>query len=378
MSYGRHAATWLAVAIGLGAWLRLVLVHPPALAGFEFRHAVHAHSHVALFGWATMALFGFIAGAGRVRGRWVQPHVLLTSAATAAAFVGFLRLGYTPLTIGIATAHVVLWYVFAIGAWRAIAVLHQPTHDVTRGALAFLAIAGAGALVPGIVRARGHDDPWLLQLSVELFLTPYIEGWLVLGVAAIVYDRLPHTRYARAVLRLVLTGALPAALLRVPAAPPGEWLVLVGRAGTACIGVAALLLARDALRSWRLDPLLTVTGGAALLKGTIDVVVAAAGAGGLAANHQLKIGYLHLLLLGIVTPALLTGAVLRRVVHPVLGGAYALGLAVQLAAVAAIGTPAAGAWLAMHGVSVRGQMATALAGGLVSAVSILGMLLRRP
>ena len=374
--YAVYAAASLAVTVLAGTWLRSAMLHPPLLGGHELRHAMHAHSHVALFGWTTMALFAFIVRAAGLDARWVRWHAHATGLATAAAFLGFLQLGYTTVTIIVATLHVALWFAFAIGSWRSLRAIPGVARGCLRAALCLLLVAGLGAMAPGIVRARGVTDPWLLQLSVELFLAPFLAGWLGLGAAGVLYARLAQPRHHRAVAWLLAAGALPSALLRVPAAAPSEWLPAVGRIGMACVGAAAVLLAIDLLRTSRPLPLFRIAGAFALLQGVAEIGAAAGATLSVLGNHQLKVAYLHLVLLGVVTPALLGAVVCARVAVGRLAAAHAAGLLVTLAAVAALGLPPAAALLATVGIGGGALPIAALAGGALSAAAILGMLLQ--
>src|SRR5690606_13091609 len=111
------------------------------------------------------------------------------------------------------------------------------------------------------------SDPWTSRLAIELFLTPFIAGWLVLGAFGAVYARLSDSRRARLVLLLAAAGALPSGLLHITAPPPLPWLIPAGWAGTILVGVATLIFALDVLRQWRgVSPFLRLAGGAALVK----------------------------------------------------------------------------------------------------------------
>lgn len=289
--YVAWAAASLALTLLAGTWLRVATLYPVVLLGLEFRHVVHAHSHVALFGWTTMALFALVVEAAGLRGRWMRWHAALVGGASLAAFAGFLLVGYAPPTIAIATLHVLLWLWFAAAAWRPLDAAPPVPRRLLRGALALLATAGAGAMVPGVVAARGIEDPWLTALAVELFLGPFVQGWLGLGVAAALYARLSRSRFHAPVLWLMVVGALPSALFRVAAPAPLAWLPLVGRAATVATGVAALLLAADVLRepARRLPPLPRLAAAAAAVKGIAEIGVALVAPVALIASHQLVV-----------------------------------------------------------------------------------------
>lgn len=375
-AYLGWALAALALTVAAGTWLRIALLQPAALGPLEFRHAVHAHSHVALFGWTTMAMFAFVVGvAGRER-PWMRLHAHAVGIAAAAAFAGFLAMGYAGPTIGVSIVHVLLWWTFAALAWRGLDDAPPLVRRYLRAALAFLVLAGLGAMTPAIVLVRGVPDLWYARLAVELFLAPFLEGWLALGVAAVVYARAERPRFARLVLPLVAIGTMPAALLRVLEPPPASWLPLVGRIGTVLLGMAAVLLSLDLLRRAGPTPLLRLAGLGLLAEGLLEIGVALAADATILGSQQLKVAYLHLDLLGVVTPLLL-GAVafpsMARRTEWRVTVVHGAGLAVTLAALGAMGWSRAAALVAGIGMSFQSLMLAALVGGAMSATAVLSL-----
>jgi hypothetical protein len=174
--YLRWAAVCLAATVLSGVWLRTVFLNPGTLGGFAFRNLVHAHSHLAFFGWATPALFALVvrtAVSPSVAGaRWLRLHAHTVGIGSLLAFAGFLAGGYTTSTIVLSTVHVGLWVLFAFGMWPRLDGASPFVRRSLRGALAFLVLAGLGAMAPGVVMARGIADPWIGQLALQSFSPP--------------------------------------------------------------------------------------------------------------------------------------------------------------------------------------------------------------
>jgi hypothetical protein len=373
-AYGRYAAVFLAVTLLSGVWLRAVFVVPEAIGGFRFGFALHAHSHVALFGWTSMALFAVIAGraARRPGSSGLLAHAHMVGIASAAAFVGFLLSGYSASTIAISVLHVVFWIAFVFAIWPWLDDLAPVERRYWRGALAFLVVAGLGAMTPGIVMARGIADPWIGQLSIKSFLTPFTSGWLILGAMGACYMAIPRRRFGVPAFWLLTAGVIPSTLLHTSAAPPAEWMTLAGRAGTGLVGISALLFAADLLTG-RAAPLLRLVGAVAAAKGLAEVLVAAGPALELVASRQLTVAYLHLVLLGLVTPALLHAAYgIERA--PRRTAMYAAGLALMVGALGAIGWPALAMALAPVGVDAMLLFRLALVGGALAAAAGIALL----
>jgi hypothetical protein len=374
--YVLYAAAFLVVTLLSGAWLRAAFLWPDVLGSFSFANALHAHSHVAFFGWTSMALFALLtrSAAGVHRPGWVRVHAHLVGLASAAAFVGFLRSGYAPHTIAISALHVVLWFWFAVGAWAGLRRLPVMERRFYQAAVAFLVLSGVGAKMPGIVMARGALDPWLNQLAVQSFLTPFASGWLVLGAMGAVYGRIERVGMHRWVLGLTVTGVVPSTFLHTIAAPPYAAMHHIGRAGTLLLGVAAVLFAWDVLRSRTTSPVFRLVGIAVLGAGAAQLIAALALDTAVINNRSLTIAYLHLVLLGVVTPALVATALprsLSRRVVAFFGG----GLAVMLVSLGMLGWVPALGWSAQLGISPGVWYPLAFTGAAVAAAALLPALL---
>jgi hypothetical protein len=372
--YARYALGLLALTLLAGVHLRAAFVWPAVRGGMNGAYLVHAHSHAGFFGWAVMAGFAaitarmtFTVAAARVQR--VIAHAL--GLASAAAFVGFALRGYDLVTVAISVLHVLLWIAFVASVAGHLAG-GDVTARFTRVALGFLVAAGLATTAPVVMMVRGVTDPWLLQLGVKLFLTPFATGFLVLLALGVVYRGIPTPRYAGAVLTLIATGALPSTLLYVQAAPPVAWLTMVGRAGIALTGAGILLFAADAARS-RLTPLARVVMASAAVTGVVQLLAAAGVGAAFMHSRAITIAVLHLVVLGVVTPALLM-ALRPGVVAPVRTAVYAAGTALLLVALAATGWPWAARALVMRGVGIDALLVVAAVGGVVGAVGLLSLI----
>lgn len=374
--YALYAAASLVTTLLSGTWLRAAFVFPDVLGGFTFRNTLHAHSHLAFYGWTTLALFSLISYRAQPErsAPWLRWHAHAAGLASAAAFIGFLNGGYNTWTIALSVVHVMLWVIFVSEVWVPIGRLPAVERTLLRGAIGFLLIAGAGAMTPGLLMMRGVENPWLGQLALHSFLTPFMAGWLVLGAMGAAYRLMPDARFPVAAFRLMLLGVLPSALLHPSAPPPAEWLLLVGRGGTLLVGAGTLLFAVDLLGSRRgADVLLMVAGVAALLKGAAEVGLSLVAAHDLLHLRSLEIAYLHLVLLGFVTPILIATALrLRR--HGISVALYAGGLVTMLAALVMVGLPQFLAALTSVGLSPPVLYQAAFAGGAACAAGVLLML----
>ncbi len=394
-----YGALFLGAALGIGVWLRAVYVWPVLKGPFTFQYLVHAHSHVAFFGWVTPALFGVMAAAARpdrVLEARLRVHAHALGALSAAALVAFTLTGYGAVSIAISALHVVLWWAFALlvlGGLRSPGVATSLTLErrFYATALLLLLLAGSATLLPGILMVRGVQNAWLKELGIKLFLTPFIGGWLGLGAMGAVYGRIGGRRFGVWALRLTAAGVVPSALLFVGAPAPWPWLVGIGRAGSLLLGLGGLAFALDALGAWqRTGALLRLAGTAAALKGGLELAAGLGAGGALLHDRSITLAYLHLALLGLVTPALIDvayGHGRRRAAAQgasaragTLAGtlAHGLGLALMGGALLGLGWPLAARALAALGLGTGALFPLAFAGGTLSALALAALLLRGP
>ncbi len=369
------AVASLVLVLAAGVWMRGILMGAPWGLGTNFTFDRHAHSHVAFFGWVTLALMGAIAASlpdAGSRGARLRLVAHAVGIAALAAFVSFLRAGYDGASIALSLVHVLLWVVFAGLTWGPLADSGERSRGFYRGALLMLCLAGASTLGPALVLATHATDPWIREATVKLFLGIFIGGWMALGAMGIAYGFVDRPRFDRAALGLTLAGAVPAALMHATATPPLPWLVWVGRAGTLLLGAGAVLFALDLLRMRRLPPLLHVAALGALVQGVLQLLAGAGVGAALMRSPPIVLAWLHLVLVGVITPVLLVGVGLAtRAFFSV--AALIAGLVVMLLALLVMGWPALGMAVAAQGVDAMAPLRAAFAGGVLAAVGLLAI-----
>jgi hypothetical protein len=392
-TYRRWAVLLLAATVVVGAWMRALFVWPRLGLGLSFPNLIHAHSHVAFFGWIVMGMGAVLAarrshsGTTAERRRASLPRALRLHAhalgvASVAALLAFAAQGYGAASIAISIVHVLLWVALAALAWP-LEGATPAERALLRGALVFLLVAGATTVIPGILMARGVESGWVRELGIKLFVTTFIHGWVGLGAMGIVYGRIERSRLlppriAHTAGWLVALGTLPATLLYVSSPAPAAWLVTVGRTGAGLVGLGTILFALDALVARRratLPVLLEGAAIAALAAGVLGILAAAGVGTALMHGRPVVLAWVHLVLLGVATPAILSA------LHPSLRAhrwvaAYGAGLALMLVALAAMGWPRLAALLAAVGVDVMRTLDLALYGGVAAAAALLAIVAR--
>jgi hypothetical protein len=363
----------LLLAAGAGVlWRGMVAAATVRLDLGDLRHA---HSHVMLVGWASPALMLLIAQQLKERGAKISRAALsatlaLLALSALASLPTFALWGYrsaeigaarVPLSIIASTINMLGWYAFAAIYWSA--RRGQPRDSAAwclDAAVAALVAATFGGWGRGALLAAHVDSPALASVMVHALVDTFSEGWLMLGLlglwahrARIALPRAARLALCVGVASCCLLAPAPGVLpgwLRAAIAPAGvalglTWVVVAGalwsRRGSlgslaqlpvALLGVKGLMLAANAL------PWVSAWGHA----------------------HGMRILYLHIALVGVITLGLLERAATLRIQAPRLPlYAAQVGALALLISIAALTLP----W----GLTLWG----ALAGALVAATCLV-------
>jgi hypothetical protein len=358
----------LALAASTGVLMRFGMIYGMPSWALNFAAVRHAHSHLMYFGWVTLALMVFIWRAlpgytGRPLARAVTWQLAATSVFALLSFPAFWQNGYGLTQIG--SAHLPLgsmvstlngltwfWFVFLyVRATRGLSPRPLPV-QLWDWAIMLLLLASLGAAgLVGLVFSRA-DNPFLQQLFLHQFLDLFAVGWFNVAVLGVFWWRLSRMAQPAALPRWLPTMSLalllaPTFVLGItPALLPPHlfWMAAFANVG------AAILLAIHALRYLkRTGRPLRLPGLHLLAFGALGVIIAIAflllipGVWENSAAGPMRIFYLHDLLLGWVSSALLIlidaefALVPWRRLRLATYGLWELGVVVMLAALLGLG-----------------------------------------
>lgn len=292
--------------------------------GLQFSNVRHAHSHLMYFGWVTPALMALIAAylpqlTQRPLSSRFQPVILLTLLAALLSYGPFLLYGYRsvalfggaalPLSVMASALNMLLWYAFAYLYWRQTrgAARYFPLR-LWDAALIFLGLASLGAWgLPLLSRLPAADPTWSLALT-RLFLDTFADGWFVLAALGLLYAAHPAAamgKWARRGHDWMIIGLPVIFLLGMPTHLLPLPLRLIGSGGGLLVGAGLLghlwTLWPQAAR-WRIP--LAFLG----LKAVTQLILIVPTAARWAEGAGLRIPYLHWLLLGFISLALILAA----------------------------------------------------------------------
>lgn len=383
------AQRWAVVAfvatVLTGGWMRAAMAWPSAALGANLAHAVHAHSHVAFFGWLVLAASAISArlthfSATQARAFRIVVHAV--GALSLVALLAFAAWGYAAPTIALSAVHVALWFVLAVllrGADYGRPALARWWHT----AWMLLLLSGALTTVPAVLAARGIHSGWWREFGIKLFLALFVNGFaLFAAVGTLLSEGLRDPSPARAawldrVRWVYLIALAPLAVLYVSAPPPRAWLSEAAHVGVGLIGLATLSLVWiigpahrvHAKRPIALPVRRTAMAGL-LLIGVLQLIASTGTVDHLMHARPITIAFTHLELLLVVTPLLAANLAPRLARSTHLVGSISTG-AVMCGALVFIGWPWLGVQAANAGVPLMLWFPIVGAAGVLTALAYL-------
>lgn len=297
--------------------------------GLELSNVRHAHSHLMYFSWVTPALMALIAArlpevlpeTFPVNRRLFRGPIWGALGLGLAAYPLFFLYGYRPVSLGsaqlplaaiVGSFNTFAWYgfiaVYLKTTWGAPRVHPLKLWD---GAVVMLFLASLGGWGIAVAGRLGVDSLFVTQGFTHLFLDLFADGWMVLGLLGIAYVSRPDlARNAAAThaFSLLIIGLPLTFLLTMPVSLVPPSVRAVAGLGGILVGIGLLL------NVWCLRPhssrwsLWHVPLGFLALRAVAEIGIALPWIARWAERMNLRISYLHWLLLGFVTLGLLAAA----------------------------------------------------------------------
>lgn len=346
-----YAAINLFIVSLLGVLLRYKAVFGMPVP--DYNYLLHAHSHFAFSGWVTTALFAgllhILAESGVRLSRAYRYQFWLNQLSSFGMLASFIVQGYGPVSIVFSSLSVVFSYWFALSYWRDAKNATWP--PVVRRAIGFalfyLVLSSLGPFLLAYSMSHHLGDRAFYYNAIYLYLHFQYNGWFTFGVLALFLwwafragggrdnGRSPgeggrdsgfggrdggqlaptFKPLTRVFVSLLAIACIPAYCLSLLWTEPPAW-IWIAAAFAALLQLAAgfilvnLFIRKRAQWSASLPVAAKTLWSLALAAFTIKLILQALSVapslGRLAFGHRsVIIAYLHLVLLGFVTLALL-------------------------------------------------------------------------
>jgi hypothetical protein len=304
----------------LGVFLRLQLVSPTA--GVNYTFFLHTHSHVMFLGWIFNALYiGFVSHhVPPVNQRFFRVLFIAMQGLVVAMLISFPLQGYGFYSILFSTMHTLAAFVFMYKFFRVTRQSDTVSLWYARIALVFFIVSTIGPFSLGYLMANGMGHSQWYYFALYFYLHFQYNGFFLFGVFSLIFHlyqvkgtHLPE-RETKRVGWVFAIACLPAYFLSVLWAKPGmAYNALGGIAAIAQISGFIILL-KAILKNITItrqrfnkhsQTALTFVLTALGLKFALQLASAFPKAAQLAFDlRPIVIGYIHLVLLGVLTLAI--------------------------------------------------------------------------
>lgn len=314
-----------------GLLMRLKFLVP--LPAVNQKYLLHAHSHFAFSGWVSHTLMVLIIAAvcsTKAHEKLPLKYQTLLIAnllASYAMLVSFFLQGYGLYAICAASLSVAISYIFAVLCWRNMRqpAFRAPAYHWFRASLVLLVLSSLGTFFLAYLMASRNTDTRIQLAAVYFFLHFQYNGWFFFSCMGLMQHWLERRgvtiRHARFVFWAFTLACAPAYLLSVLWWDMPGWLYAVAVGAVTLQGVAwgawlRALGTKLALYKHRLPAVAKGLLIGAVIAATIKILLQ--GLSVIPSLSQLVysfrpvvIGYLHLVLLAIITFFMLAYAYMK-------------------------------------------------------------------
>ncbi|WP_242202944.1 hypothetical protein [Aestuariivivens insulae] len=185
---------------------------------FNYRFLTHAHSHVAMLGWGYLMLFVFIVHYFIPKRKHAHFKRLfwITQIAVVGMILSFPFQGYAAISITFSTLHILCSYYFVYLVWKQVNITSKTVRRLIKAALVFMLISTLGVWCLGPAVATLGQASAFYQIAIQFFLHFQFNGWFLIAVIAIFFyfiniqeSRLFRVFFRLLVISTILSFALP-------------------------------------------------------------------------------------------------------------------------------------------------------------------------
>ena len=286
---------------------------------FDYRHLLHAHSHIALLGWGYLLVTGvlvftFIKESSRLT--VYRNLLILTVIANIGMMLSFPFQGYGLFSIAFSTIHLLVSYGFAYFFLKDIAKIENTASvKLIRFSVYWMILSSLGlwAIAP-IGATLGKLHP-LYFISVQWFLHLQLNGWFVYALLGLLVHFAIQkgliVRISKATFFIINLSLIFTFALAVSWSTPIESLYFINTAGVLLQGIAyfqilksARFLSLDFLKvpKYWIDGLIYLGLMSLAAKAIIQIALVIPDVATISYTIRMYvIGFIHLVMLGAIT-----------------------------------------------------------------------------
>lgn len=321
--YTKFALFNLFIVAGIGVVLRYKIAF--SLPFIDQKHLLHGHSHFAFAGWITQALMILLVNylcrqkdeSIFKKYKWLLNANLITAYGM---LISFPLQGYGLFSISFSTASIIVSYCFAVKYWKHLTALHKNdiSHWWIKAALFFSVLSSLGAFSLAFMMAtKTIHQNWYLA-AVYFFLHFQYNGWFFftcMGLATATFFTHVPVPVLKRIFWLFAAACIPAYILSALWLPIPSWAYAIVVLAAFCQVIGWVLTLKQIkiqfsfIQSEATKPVrqvIMLAGIALTIKLLLQLGSTIPSLSVLAFGFRpIVIGYLHLILLGVITLYLL-------------------------------------------------------------------------
>lgn len=318
---------WILICFGnfliaalMGLLLRLQFVVPVGNVNYQF--LLHGHSHIAMLGWVYLALFALIYHFFIPKNKETEQKFnrlfWITEVAVIGMMVAFPLQGYAVFSIIFSTLHIFSSYYFVRLVWKNQQIESLAERYLLKTALFFMILSTCGVWCLGPAVGLLGKTSAFYQIAIQFFLHFQFNGWFIIAVLALLFhqmqlkveNRVFFSFYKWLIVGTILTFALPVSWF--VSSPVLTWINGVGVVVQLVAFVKLVQMLRPQFGTFyaQLKEIERIVYSFALLslglKVLVQLVVIFPDMA--LVSHQIRnfvIGFIHMIMLGIITGFLL-------------------------------------------------------------------------
>lgn len=203
------------VAALMGLALRFVFFHP---LNINFRFLTHAHSHVAMLGWVYLMLYILIVHYFIPEKKRIYTTLFwLTQVAVVGMMLSFPFQGYATFSIIFSTLHIFCSYYFVKLVWKHHQVKYIASRRLLKASQFFMVVSTIGVWCLGPAVGILGQTSAFYQIAIQFFLHFQFNGWFLFAILALFLHQFPITNatilfpyfFKLLIVATMLTFALP-------------------------------------------------------------------------------------------------------------------------------------------------------------------------
>ena len=182
------------IAAVMGAILRYAFVEE--ISWLKFRYFLHGHSHVAMLGWLYLGLYALLVHSFLPEVRQHSPfyrnNFIVAQASVVGMLIAFPIQGYGAWSIVFSTLHGLASYFFAYRFWKDMIKDGKASSRFVRTALLFMIFSTLALWAMPPIMLGGLQGKAIYYMTVQFYLHFQFNGWFIFAVLALFFKLLEN------------------------------------------------------------------------------------------------------------------------------------------------------------------------------------------